>query len=106
MTKRKHTPLHDFWHPRVEGQIRDAIHSHPEWFRFKDATERDWLINSLAKRIVGEIAAVSTMAAVRPGVAGNCSCDVASSGGCTTAAGREGGVVRAAPLPNAGRAAP
>jgi hypothetical protein len=55
--KRKYTPLHNFWHPRIEGQIRDVIHHHPEWFTFKDKEAMKWCINSLAKRIVGEIVA-------------------------------------------------
>lgn len=58
MTRRKHSPVHDFWHPRIEGQIRHTIGQHPRWFRFnqKSSDERD-CINSLAKRIVGEIVA-------------------------------------------------
>ena len=58
--KRKHTPLHDFWHRRVEGQIRDTVYHHPEWFNVKKGSmECETLVNSLAKRIVGEIVAVS-----------------------------------------------
>jgi hypothetical protein len=57
MTKRKYSPLHDKWHRRVEGQIRDTIEHHPHWFSFKDGTDRNCCINSLAKRIVGEIVA-------------------------------------------------
>lgn len=53
--KRKHSPLHDKWHKRVEGQIRHTINQHPEWFCLKDAIIKDICINSLAKRIVGEI---------------------------------------------------
>lgn len=58
MTSRKRSPLHDFWHPRVEGQIRHTIGRHPEWFNLpiKTSAKRD-CINSLAKRIVGEIVA-------------------------------------------------
>lgn len=51
--KRKYTRAHQFWHPRVEGQIRDCMHKHPEFFRRTD----DVVVNSLAKRIVGEIVA-------------------------------------------------
>lgn len=53
--KRKISPAHDFWHRQVEGQLLDAIKSHPEWFRFKSDAQRDNAINSMAKRIVGEI---------------------------------------------------
>ncbi len=59
MSKRKHSPAHDFWHPRVEGQIRDAMHHHPEYFA---PVARSAVVNSLAKRIVGEIVAVCAMA--------------------------------------------
>lgn len=69
---RKHTPLHDKWHRRVEGQIRDAIHHHPEWFSFRNARERDTCINSLAKRIVGEIVADLEMATVPGDVLSGC----------------------------------
>jgi len=55
MTLRKHSPLHDKWHRRVEGQIRDCIHNHPEWF--KSCKDHKRMVNSLAKRIVGEIVA-------------------------------------------------
>ena len=57
MSKRKHSPLHDYWHPRVEGQIRDTIYHHPEWFHFVTEQQKKDCINSLAKRIVGEIIA-------------------------------------------------
>lgn len=59
MTARKHTPQHDFWTPRVEGQIRHTIGRHPEWFVFKGAREKQNCVNSLAKRITGEIVAGS-----------------------------------------------
>lgn len=55
MTLRKHTPAHDKWHRIVEGQLKDCIHHHPEWFNFKDEHEKKRCINSMAKRIVGEI---------------------------------------------------
>lgn len=62
--RRKYSPLHDKWHKRVEGQIRHVINVHPKWFVFKnDADKRD-CINSIAKRIVGEIVADYTMATV------------------------------------------
>lgn len=57
MTMRKYSPAHDFWTPRVEGQIRDCLYAHPEWFSVKENQKRHF-INSLAKRIVGEIVAV------------------------------------------------
>jgi hypothetical protein len=63
VTRRRHTPLHDFWHPRVEGQIRDAIHSHPEWFNLRSEGEKRTMVNSVAERIVGEIAAALGVAA-------------------------------------------
>jgi hypothetical protein len=72
MTARRHTPAHDYWHRRVEGQIRHTIGQHPEWFRFKDAHERKKLVNSLAKRIVGEIVAGYGLAPMPDGVAVNC----------------------------------
>lgn len=62
MTQRKHSPEHDFWTPRVEGQIRHTIGQHPEWFTFKTEFEKRTLVNSLAKRIVGEIVAASSVA--------------------------------------------
>ncbi len=65
MTKRKHTPYHDFWHPKVEGQIRDTMYHHPEWFNFTTHKQKETIVNSLAKRIVGEILAVSNMAMKR-----------------------------------------
>lgn len=57
MTLRKSTPLHDKWRRRVEGQIKNCINNHPEWFRFKSDAQKLCCINSLAKRIVGEIVA-------------------------------------------------
>lgn len=64
MTKRKHTPLHDFWHPRVEGQIRDAMTKHPEWFAQMNDTMRYTVVTSIAKRIVGEIVAGASLAPI------------------------------------------
>ena len=81
VTNRKNTPLHDFWHRRVEGQIRDAMHSHPEWFKITGKTQKQTLVNSLAKRIVGEIVAVSVMAAKRAEVGPQCSSTSGSDGG-------------------------
>lgn len=54
--------LHAIWHRRVEGQIRDVIYSHPEWFNFIDSNHKKYAINSFAKRIVGEIIAGAKMA--------------------------------------------
>lgn len=76
MTKRKHSPQHDFWHPRVEGQIR-----HPEWFTFKDDNARRDCVNSLAKRIVGEIVAGVELASV-PEKYGSQLSSQAGSGDC------------------------
>src|SRR5438270_592784 len=61
MPRRKQSSLHDFWHPRVEGQIKHTIGRHPEWFRLppKTSAKQD-CISSLAKRIVGEIVAATT----------------------------------------------
>ncbi len=73
MTIRKHSPLHDKWHKRVEGQIRDAMTSHPEWFNIRDSQHKAFIINSLAKRIVGEIVADFPLATKPAGVGGNCS---------------------------------
>lgn len=57
MSARKSTPLHDFWHKRVDGQIKHTMGQHPEWFKFSSERERKTIINSLSKRIVGEIVA-------------------------------------------------
>lgn len=54
--KRRTGKFFDKWHRVVEGQIRDCIFHHPRWFVFVDDSDRDAMINSLAKRIVGEIA--------------------------------------------------
>lgn len=59
MTNRKRSPVHDFWHTRVEGQIRHTIGRHPEWFSLPNARMKGTCIHSLAKRIVGEIVAAS-----------------------------------------------
>ncbi len=64
MTRRKHSPLHDRWTARVEGQIRHTIGQHPEWFSFVDDHARQACVNALAKRIVGEIVAAGKLAAV------------------------------------------
>lgn len=71
MTLRKQTPLHDKWHPRVEGQIRDCIYHHPDWFPLDDEA-RERMVNSLAKRIVGEFIADSKLATKSISVAMNC----------------------------------
>lgn len=56
--KHKDTPAHIKWHRRVEGQIRDCMHHHPELFNTAlDMHQKNTLVNSLAKRIVGEIIA-------------------------------------------------
>lgn len=68
MTRRKQTPEHDFWHSRVEGQIKHTIGCHPEWFNFPNGYDKSHCINSLAKRIVGEILAVTRMAEVTENV--------------------------------------
>jgi hypothetical protein len=64
MSNRKHSPEHDFWHRRVEGQIRHTIGQHPEWFNFPQPYDKKHCVNSLSKRIVGEILAVRMMAKV------------------------------------------
>lgn len=63
MTTRKHSHLHDKWHPRVEGQIRDVLQAHPEWFNPEAKGFKHAFVSSLAKRIVGEIVADATLAA-------------------------------------------
>lgn len=82
MTARKHTPAHDYWHPRVEGQIRDAMQAHPGWF--KHTNER--IVISLAKRIVGEIVAGARLAPIpddaSSGVNGDGYLPVADRSGC------------------------
>jgi hypothetical protein len=62
--KRKSSPLHDKWHKRVEGQVRHCIKCHPEYFNSNIPT--DVIVNSLAKRIVGEIVADCTLATINP----------------------------------------
>lgn len=88
--RRKQSPFHDKWHPRVEGQIRDCIHAHPRWFSCGSEDDKKHLINSLAKRIVGELAA------------GFCLVDSAASDAVSVAeiaAGEDGGINL--PLPGA-----
>ena len=53
--KRKKGVLYDKWHRRVEGQIRDCMRAHGDWFNFVDERDKNDCVNSLAKRIVGEI---------------------------------------------------
>jgi hypothetical protein len=53
--RRKRSPEHDFWHPRIEGAILAAIRAHPRWFTFRDAEDQRTCINSIAKRVVGMI---------------------------------------------------
>lgn len=62
MTQRKDTPLHRKWHKRVDGQIIDCMRAHPRWFSYSDERDRKMLINSLSKRIVGEIVAAYLVA--------------------------------------------
>lgn len=59
MTMRKQGPLYDIWHRRVEGQIRHTMNCHPEWFERIPKRDVVFFVNSLAKRIVGEIVAAS-----------------------------------------------
>lgn len=70
--KRKYGPLHDKWHRRVEGQIRHTINTHPKWFNFQDDRDKAACVNSLTKRIVGEIIADSSLAIVLPENARTC----------------------------------
>jgi len=46
------SPEHDRWHRIVEGQIKDCARQHPEYF---SNSTFEACLNSLAKRIVGEI---------------------------------------------------
>src|SRR6185437_16840761 len=62
-------------------QIRDAINSHPEWFRFESEDQKRTMINSLAKRIVGEIAAECKLVARFAGVAASCPSTMGPGGG-------------------------
>lgn len=64
MTKRKQGAIYDFWHPRVEGQIRHTMNVHPEWFSFSTPHTKEDCVNSLAKRIVDEIVAGTDLASV------------------------------------------
>lgn len=59
MTARKRTPLHDFWYPRIDGQILHTMNCHPGWFVWSNKKQKLTIINSLSKRIVGEIVAAS-----------------------------------------------
>lgn len=61
--RRKSGPLYDFWHPRIEGQMRDLMQSHPEWFTNLARKQRGVVENSAAKRIAGEIAAAAVKVA-------------------------------------------
>lgn len=70
--KRKHSPAHDFWHRRVEGQIRHTIGQHPEWFCFASEHQKQTAVNSLAKRIVGEIVAAAMLAPISDRVPVTC----------------------------------
>jgi len=58
INNRNKSPAHKFWWKRVEGQIRSCIKEHPEWF----GDDIEVTINSLTKRIVGEIVAGLKMA--------------------------------------------
>lgn len=53
----KYTAAHIFWRNRVEGQIRHAIHEHPEWFNLPDEYSYKRCVNGIAKRVIGEIIA-------------------------------------------------
>lgn len=66
MTQRKHSPAHDFWHPRIEGAILSAILAHPEWFNCRSTEERRRCINSIAKRVVGVIVGERKIAPLGP----------------------------------------
>ena len=48
------------------------MHHHPGWFTGIPKNEIFWFVNSLAKRIVGEIVADSILAAVPKGMARHC----------------------------------
>ncbi len=106
------SPLHAMWHRRVEGQIRDCINSHSYWFNFKNAWERGACVNSLAKRIVGEIvegashpsppAATGVPGGLLggPETAGGASCGGSEGAGVALhCAGPAGDVVFSAPQP-------
>lgn len=91
MTQRKHTPLHDYWHPRVEGQIRDCMHHHPLWFNLPQPIYKKQYINSLAKRIVGEIiVGVRAMPASSEGLAIKLSFSRGCNGDCILSLPGEG----------------
>lgn len=72
MTKRKQGAIYDKWHRRVEGQIKDVMLHHPEWFNIADEEAKKWCINSLAKRIVGEIVADIRLVTSDDGMAPKC----------------------------------
>lgn len=78
--RRKDTPIHRLWHKRVDGQIRDAMHAHPEWFNIRSAREKETIINSLSKRIVGEIVSVGNMEMRSSGMAVECAASTADAG--------------------------
>lgn len=105
MTMRKHSPLHDKWHRRVEGQIRCCMGEHPDWFNIMSETHRRFVINSLAKRIVGEIVSETKLDTKREGVTAICSSP--GNGGvmvsCSIEAGGERAVMPTVGLPPAAR---
>jgi hypothetical protein len=52
-------PEYLFWRKRVEGQIRHTINDHPEWFNLPDDEAYGRCVRGMAKRIIGEIVAVT-----------------------------------------------
>jgi hypothetical protein len=63
MKNKSHISLiHKKWHRIIEGQIKGCINEHPEYFNITHEKRRGDIINSLAKRIVGEIVAGGQMA--------------------------------------------
>lgn len=54
---RRRSAAHEYWHRKVEGQIRHTIGRHPRWFNVPTKQVYRNVVLGLAKRIVGEIVA-------------------------------------------------
>jgi hypothetical protein len=57
MTHRKKSPQHDYWYGVLEPVVRETIKVHPRWFAFTDEEDKRAMVNSLMKRIVGQVIA-------------------------------------------------
>jgi hypothetical protein len=65
-----------FWRPRVEGQLRDVMFAHPDWFTDKARRNERSIVRSIAKRIIGEIVAEERLKEThRSGIANSAVCE-------------------------------